>query len=134
MIHIKPAETGDGDDLPEASEPRTRLLPWTGSLGQRCYLIEDGTGNGPLSRIADRVEAIQLRFAEQLHQQAWELLATPTAPNTQLRHLAKQLSQALGDALLIAESRGARLQHASERPPASTAGALADREAPTHSP
>ncbi|MFF3820064.1 hypothetical protein ACFYYD_26310 [Streptomyces bluensis] len=110
------AGTGDEGDLTQGSEPRTRLLPWTGSLGQRCYLIEDGTGHGTLSRIADRVETVQLGLAEQLHEQAWEVLATPTAPTTKIRRLAEQLAQALADTLLIAESRGARLQHPTAPP------------------
>ena len=115
-----------GGDLPEKSDPRARLLPWTGSLGQRCYLIEDGTGDGTLSRIADRVETVQLGLAEQLHEQAWEVLAIPAAPDVQVRHLAEQLAQALGDTLLIAESRGARLRQPAKPPPARTAAAPAD--------
>ncbi|WP_194238615.1 hypothetical protein, partial [Streptomyces spongiae] len=109
---------GEGTDVPEAPEPRTRLLPWTGAFGQPCYLIEDGTGDGTLSRIADRVETLQLGLAEQLHEQAWELLATHDAPDQRVRHLAEQLAQALGDTLLIAESRGARLGQPTESPPA----------------
>ncbi|MER6093459.1 hypothetical protein [Streptomyces bluensis] len=122
------AGTGDEGDLPGQSEPRTRLLPWTGSLGQRCYLIEDDTGNGALSRIADRVETVQLGLAEQLHEQAWEVLATPTAPTTKIRRLAEQLAQALADTLLIAESRGARLQHPTAPPPVPGAATPTDYE------
>ncbi|GGZ67378.1 hypothetical protein [Streptomyces bluensis] len=123
------AGTGDERDLPEEPEPRTRLLPWTGSLGQRCYLIEDDTGNGTLSRIANRVETVQLGLAEQLHEQAWDVLTTPTAPTTKIRRLAEQLAQALADTLLIAESRGARLQHPTAPPPAPAAAAtLTDYE------
>lgn len=121
---MTPSEMGgpvEGGDLPDESEPRTRLLPWIGSLGQRCYLIEDDTGGGTLSRIADRVETVQLGLAERLHERAWEVLATPAAPDAQVRHLAEQLAQALGDTLLIAESRGARL-----RQPAPTAVAPTD--------
>lgn len=130
MNLMQPAGPEDGEDLPEASEPRTRLLPWTGSLGQRCYLIEDGTGDGTLTRIADRVETVQLGLAEQLHDQAREVLAAPTdgVPAAQVRHLAEQLTQALGDTLRIAESRGARLRQPPEPPPAPTAAAPTDRE------
>ncbi|MFJ9589857.1 hypothetical protein [Streptomyces acidicola] len=120
------AGLGGGGDLPEEPEPRTRLLPWTGSLGQRCYLIEDGTGHGTLSRIANRVETVQLGLAEQLHERAWEVLATRTAPTTKIRHLAEQLAQALGDTLLIAESRGARLQHPTAPPPTPAAATPTD--------
>ncbi|WP_329532120.1 hypothetical protein OG568_16430 [Streptomyces sp. NBC_01450] len=120
---------GGGGDLPEKSDPRARLLPWTGSLGQRCYLIEDGIGDGTLSRIADRVETVQLGLAEQLHEQAWEVLAVPAAPDA-VRRLAEQLAQALGDTLLIAESRGARLRQPVKPPPARTAAAPTDCEGP----
>lgn len=128
MNLTEPADPGDGEDLPEEPEPRTRLLPWTGSLGQRCYVIEDGTGHGTLSRIADRVEAVQLGLAGQLHERAWEVLATPTAPTTKIRHLAEQLAQALGDTLLIAESRGARLPHPTGPPPAPAAATPTEYE------
>ncbi|WP_194236052.1 hypothetical protein [Streptomyces acidicola] len=119
---------GEGEDLPKEPEPRTRLLPWTGFLGQRCYLIEDDTGAGTLSRIADRVETVQLGLAERLHERAWEVLATHTALTTEIRQLAEQLTQALGDTLLIAESRGARLQHRTAPPPAPAAATPTDYE------
>ncbi len=38
-----------------------RLLPWTGSEGKPCYLLTDG--DGPLSRLADVVEATHLDMA-----------------------------------------------------------------------
>lgn len=117
---------GEGGDFPDEPVPRTRLLPWTGSLGQRCYLVEDDTGAGTLSRIANRVEAVQLGLAERLHERAWEVLATPAAPNTQVRQLAEELAQALGDALLIAESRGARLRQTVEPSPAPSAAGPTD--------
>ncbi|GAA2270882.1 hypothetical protein GCM10010145_01690 [Streptomyces ruber] len=60
-----------------------RLLPWTGSDGRSCYLITDDHG-GPVSRLADDTEAIQLDMGARL-----------------LTH-----ADALRDALRIAESRG----------------------------
>ncbi|MFD4528084.1 ATP-binding protein [Streptomyces sp. NPDC058470] len=86
-------------------------LPWTGADGKRCYLLGDGSGAGVLSRHADRVEAVQLGLAGRLLDRARQLIEVPdaiTQPD-QLGLLAAQLTLALHDALLIAESRGARL-------------------------
>jgi hypothetical protein len=58
------------------------------------------------------------------------VLAIPAAPDAQVRHLAEQLAQALGDTLLIAESRGARLGQPAKPPPARTAAAPTDCEGP----
>lgn len=89
-------------------EPPPRLLPWTGEGGRPCYLSTDGTG--PLSRLADRVEFVQLGLAGRLLEHAREALAQAwSPPDTELGFLAAQLTDALHDALLIAESRGARL-------------------------
>lgn len=43
---------------------RARLLPWTGPEGRPCYVIGDGTG--PVSRVADAVESVQLGMAGEL--------------------------------------------------------------------
>jgi anti-sigma regulatory factor (Ser/Thr protein kinase) len=91
-----------------SDEPPPRLPPWTGEGGRPCYLASDGTG--PLSRIADRVEFTQLGLAGKLLEHAREALTEGRAArNAQLGLLAVQLTDALRDALLIAESRGARL-------------------------
>lgn len=84
-----------------------RLLPWTGGDGRRCFLVSDG--DGPVSRIADRVEATQLGLADRLLGRAREAIAEPGLPVGELGSLAAQLTEALQDALLIAECRGARL-------------------------
>ncbi|MGW1716723.1 ATP-binding protein [Streptomyces sp. NPDC002156] len=84
-----------------------RLLPWTGSEGQPCLLISDG--DGPVSRIADRVEAVQLGLADRLLGRAQELIASPESSTSELGSLTVQLTDALRDALLIAECRGDRL-------------------------
>ncbi len=93
----------NGDEVNHA----VRLLPWTGSGGQPCLLISDG--DGPVSRIADRVEAAQLGLAGRLLGRAQEAIATPELSISELGVLAAQLTEALHDALLIAECRGARL-------------------------
>lgn len=88
----------------EVKQPM-RLLPWTGSDGQPCLLVSNG--NGPVTRIADRVEAVQLGLAERLLGRAQELIAAPELSISELGALTAQLTEALRDALLIAECRGA---------------------------
>lgn len=90
-----------------------RRLPWTGDDGRPCYLSTDGTG--PLSRLADRIEAAQLALGNRLLLRArYALTGRRRAPATELRILATQLTDALSDAVLIAESRGERLAVAFE--------------------
>jgi hypothetical protein len=93
----------------EAFGPRgdVRLLPWTGPEGKRCYLITDDQG-GPVSRLADTTESIQLGMGTELLAHAQDLL--PDTPRGELRFLAERLAEALGDALRVAESRGQRLR------------------------
>ncbi|MFF4571462.1 hypothetical protein [Streptomyces sp. NPDC001410] len=84
-----------------------RLLPWKGSGGKPCYLITDDR-DGPLSRLADATESVQLGMGSQLLAHAREIL--PDTPPGELRFLAECLTQALDDALRVAESRGRRLE------------------------
>ncbi|GGY94878.1 hypothetical protein [Streptomyces poonensis] len=84
-------------------ERPARLLPWPGAEGKSCYLITDDPG-GPVSRLADTTEAVQLDMGAGLLTHADALL--PHAPSGDLRHLAECLTEALRDALRIAESRG----------------------------
>jgi hypothetical protein len=73
-----------------------RLLPWAGSEGKPCYLITDGDG-GPLSRLADATESIQLGMGTELLAHARDML--PQTPPGELRFLAERLTEALQDAL-----------------------------------
>lgn len=84
-----------------------RLLPWVGDAGKACYLVSDSVG-GPVSRLADATEAIQLGMGHELLADAREML--PDSPGGELRFLAERLSEALADALRVAESRGRRLR------------------------
>lgn len=86
---------------------RVRVLPWTGTQGQPCLLFTDG--DGPASRLADRVESMQLGLAERLLGRTRSLLAQGGVQAGELGTLTGQLADALSDALLIARSRGARL-------------------------
>ncbi|MDI3423553.1 hypothetical protein QIT00_34265 [Streptomyces sp. B-S-A12] len=81
-----------------------RLLPWSSDDGKPCFVL--GDGNGPVSRIADEIECVQLAMAQQLLGHARELLECPRVSVGELRFLGRRLSEALTDALRVAESRG----------------------------
>ncbi|MEK2477512.1 hypothetical protein [Streptomyces noursei] len=85
------------------------MLPWTGSADQPCHLLTDETGDGPVSRYADRVEALQLEMSIGLLDHAEPLIDDPSADAGQLRFLSAQLRTALRDTVRVAESRGERL-------------------------
>ncbi|MFI1359294.1 hypothetical protein ACH4TV_37840 [Streptomyces sp. NPDC020898] len=89
----------------------SRSCPTTNSLScsghtKPCYLITEDHG-GPVSRLADATESIQLGMATELLAHVRELL--PDTPRGELRFLAERLAEALRDALRVAESRGQRL-------------------------
>ncbi|MEV6587607.1 ATP-binding protein [Streptomyces acidicola] len=86
---------------------RVRLLPWTGAHGQPCLLLADGDGTA--SRLADRIENVRLGHADRLLGHTRNLLAARGPEPSELGVLAGKLADALGDALLIARSRGDRL-------------------------
>ncbi|MEH0429334.1 hypothetical protein SAMN06272781_4479 [Streptomyces sp. 1222.2] len=90
----------------QRSEGEVRLLPWTGIEGRSCYLVSDVSG-GPISRLADTTEAIQLGMASELLAHARDML--PNALPGELGFLAARLTEALADTLRVAESRGHRL-------------------------
>ncbi|MFE0808109.1 ATP-binding protein [Streptomyces sp. NPDC058848] len=83
---------------------RVRLLPGAGGHGRPALLITDG--DGPVSRIADHVEAVQLGLGERLLGRARELLEGSQPGGSELRSLAGQLADALADALSSAGARG----------------------------
>lgn len=94
------------------SEARTttRLLPWVSPDGKTCFLVSDeGKAGVGLSRVADRIEAVQLDMADGLLDHADDMLGDGTATERELRFLGAQLSAALRDVRRVAESRGARL-------------------------
>ncbi|MGW4872342.1 hypothetical protein [Streptomyces chartreusis] len=82
-----------------------RLLPWAGAEGKPCYLVSDGIG--PVSRLADTVESVQLGMADNLLDHAADMLADRRATPAQRRFLLARMSESLTDVLRIAESRGA---------------------------
>lgn len=84
-----------------------RLLPWSGVGGKPCFLVSDEEG-GPVTRLADATESIQLGMGAELLAHARDML--PGTPRGEVRFLAERLTEALSDALRIAESRGRRLR------------------------
>ncbi|MFJ1926535.1 MULTISPECIES: hypothetical protein [unclassified Streptomyces] len=92
---------------PTAQGPR--LLPWTTEGGNPCYLSTDGQGY--LANLADNIEAMQLGMGEDLLGYARDATApdAKTLSATEYRWLARRLTEALSDALRIADSRGQRL-------------------------
>ncbi|MFB7085439.1 ATP-binding protein [Streptomyces sp. NPDC056296] len=104
-----------------------RLLPRTGTHGRPGLLITDG--DGTVSRLADRIEEVQLGLGERLLGRTRGRMATHRPGNAEIRLLTGQLADALADALLIARSRGARLggtgrDPADQTPPAPRAYGL----------
>ncbi|MEU9285050.1 hypothetical protein AB0D57_10050 [Streptomyces sp. NPDC048275] len=69
-----------------------------------------GDDGGRVSRLADRIESIQLGMAGGLLDHAADLLAEQRATGGELRYLASRLSESLRDVKRVAESRGARLE------------------------
>lgn len=91
--------------IPGSHDTR-RLLPWSGADGKPCYLV--GDGDGPVSRVADNIESVQLGMAGELLDHAADLLGDHSATGAQLRFLAARLAESLRDVCRVAESRGAR--------------------------
>ncbi|GGS83977.1 hypothetical protein GCM10010222_26900 [Streptomyces tanashiensis] len=72
-------------------------------------MLQSDDAGGVLSRLADDMEAAQLSIGEKVLLHAHELLSNPRATEPEMRYLARQLTECLGDALRVAESRGDRL-------------------------
>ncbi|WP_446033810.1 ATP-binding protein [Streptomyces olivaceus] len=86
---------------------QVRVLPGVGVHGRSAVLFTDGTG--PVSRLADHMEAVQLGLGERLLGRALYVLEECRPEFEELHRLAAQLADALADALFIAASRGTRL-------------------------
>ncbi|TJZ45391.1 hypothetical protein FCH28_29115 [Streptomyces piniterrae] len=87
---------------------RVRLLPWEGEDGNPCFLSASELG-GALSRIADEIEAHQLRDAADVINGAQAVLDDRKAGEHALRHALRAVLQCLDAVRRIADSRGARL-------------------------
>ena len=86
-----------------------RLLPWTTPDGNPCYLSTDGRGY--LATLADGIEEVQLTMGRELLDHARSVLAPGARALTDVeyRWLACRLTEALSDALRVADSRGQRI-------------------------
>ncbi|WP_310724597.1 hypothetical protein [Streptomyces sp. N2A] len=93
-------------DEPPAPAPTPRLLPWTSPDGKPCLLL--GDGDGFISRLADDIEAEQLRCTAELRKEARRMLDGRSWTSGELQLLAVELTEALDAVQRIAESRGAR--------------------------
>lgn len=88
--------------------PGLRLLPWENDSGKPCFLSANG-GRSTLSRLADEIEADQLRDGADVLKGAQAVLDDHKAGEYALRLALRATAQCLGDVLRIADSRGARL-------------------------
>ncbi|MGA5642814.1 hypothetical protein ACPCTN_29245 [Streptomyces cinereoruber] len=86
-----------------------RLLPWANPDGLPCYLSTDG--GGYLARLADGIEEVQLTMGHELLDHARGVLAPGARALTdaEYRWLACRLTEALSDALRVADARGQRI-------------------------
>jgi hypothetical protein len=69
-----------------------------------------GNGTGRVSRLADEIEDLQLRMADDLLSHASALLSEPRVTGGELRYIADCLRDSLLDVRRVAESRGVRLE------------------------
>lgn len=90
-----------------------RLLPWSSPEGKPCFLSSASEG-GYLSHLADLTEAAQLATAADVLEQGRKVLHDHMSPYAEVRYAGYRLAECLADALRVAESRGRRLQAASE--------------------
>lgn len=91
-----------------------RLLPWESDTGKPCFLSTDST-DSPLSRLADEIEAGQLRDGADVLAGAKAVLDDRKAGEYALRRALRATTQVLGDVLRVADSRGARLPQTGDR-------------------
>lgn len=87
---------------------QARLLPWPGEDGQRSYLVTED-GESYRSTLANEMEEVQLQTGVTLLDHAAAMLRADRVSTRELRFLSTRLSEALCDALRVAESRGSRL-------------------------
>ncbi|MFF8408303.1 hypothetical protein [Streptomyces omiyaensis] len=90
------------------SRDELRLLPWTGPDGKPCFLSTDDDSSR-LSRLADTLETTYLDQAAEVLDHATKLLSLPESDPVDLRAASADLTEALGQVLRVAESRGRRL-------------------------
>lgn len=92
-----------------------RLLPWQSETGKPCFLSA-GDADGPLSRLADEIEAQQLRDGADVLAGARAVLGDRKAGEYALRRALRAATEVLGSVLRVADSRGARLPQRGDQP------------------
>ncbi|MGW1018420.1 hypothetical protein [Streptomyces niveus] len=102
---------------------QARLLPWPGEDGQRSYLVT-GDSQSYLSTLANEMEEVQLQTGATLLDHAAAMLRDDKVSTRELRFLSTRLSEALRDALRVAESRGSRLPSPDESDEPEATGSL----------
>ncbi|WP_329176588.1 hypothetical protein [Streptomyces sp. NBC_01477] len=106
-----------------------RLLPWTGEGGRPCYLRTDGVNHTYMTRLADNFESVQLAMGLDLLDHVDKALEDGDLRETELRRIVTWLTEALRDAVHVAECRGERLALPPAEDAASRAAdAVIDRE------
>ncbi|WP_342593463.1 hypothetical protein [Streptomyces inhibens] len=98
-----------------APVPGLRLLPWESDTGKPCFLSPDGSRSA-LSRIADEIEADQLRDGADVAEGAQAVLDDRKAGEYALRLALRAATQALVAVVRVADSRGARLSVPGDSP------------------
>ncbi|MGP8300192.1 hypothetical protein ACTPOK_20125 [Streptomyces inhibens] len=97
-------------DVPTAtSHPDSasmRLLPWTTTDGNPCFLISDG--DGLLSQLADDFEAELTSSATNVLAGARAVLADQQADSRLLRFALERAAESLDDVLRVNKSLGTR--------------------------
>ncbi|MFJ3527801.1 hypothetical protein [Streptomyces sp. NPDC090132] len=87
------------------AQDEMRLLPWSGSGDKPCYLSTDDP-DGYMSRLADKIEAVQLGTAIELLAEVSKTLDDQDTDANDLRCLSHALTGALRNVLRVAVSRG----------------------------
>lgn len=104
---------------------QARLLPWPGEDGQRSYLVT-GDSQSYLSTLANEMEEVQLLTGATLLDHAAAMLRDDKVSTRELRFLSTRLSEALRNALRVAESRGSRLPSPDESDEPEATGSLTE--------
>lgn len=86
-----------------------RLLPWSSPEGKPTYTPDDNP-DGPIARLADRMEREQLAAGEAVLRLSREMLgARVRLEPDECEFVMRRLAECLHDALRVAKSRGDRL-------------------------
>ena len=100
-----------------------RLLPWEGPQGKPCYLSTDRP-DSLMSRIADDIEAAQMRRGAEVVREAQAVLGDPVAGALSLRLELQRTTESLTDVLRVADARGRRLRPVGAGPDADDGGGV----------